>query len=136
VYPHGGGWKDALTIRQGYELNYKLIALPVEKHHGTLAPEHSFLQVQADNVIVSALKKSEDANALTLRFYEWAGKSGDVVLNLPTAAQSASETDLMEKPAGSLAVGNGKVIVPTKPYEIKTIQVQFAGMPKTTAEHP
>ena len=24
VYPHGGGWKDALTIRQGYELNYKL----------------------------------------------------------------------------------------------------------------
>jgi alpha-mannosidase len=135
LYPHGGGWKDALTIRQGYELNYKLIAVRVDKHQGALAPEHSFLQVQAGNVIVSALKKSEDANALTLRFYEWAGKSGDVILNLPTAVQSASETDLMEKPVNSLPVANGRVIVPTKPYEIKTIQVQFAGMPKT-AEQP
>ncbi len=26
LYPHGGGWKDALTIRRGYELNYKLTA--------------------------------------------------------------------------------------------------------------
>jgi alpha-mannosidase len=42
LYPHGGGWKEALTIRRGYELNYKLISLPFEKHEGALAPEHSF----------------------------------------------------------------------------------------------
>ncbi len=37
LYPHGGGWKDALTIRRGYELNYKLIPLPSGKHQGALA---------------------------------------------------------------------------------------------------
>ena len=128
LYPHGGNWKEALTIRQGYELNYHLLALPVGIHQGTNAPVQSFVQVLSDNIIVTALKKSEDENALTLRFYEWAGKGGDVRIGLPSGAQSASETDLMEKPSGSLSVADGKVVVPTKPYEIKTIQVKFSGM--------
>ena len=51
LYPHGGGWKDALTVRRGYELNYKLISLPIEKHQGSLAAEHSFLQAQQDNIL-------------------------------------------------------------------------------------
>jgi alpha-mannosidase len=80
LYPHGGGWKEALTVRRGYELNYKLLSLPVEKHQGALAPEHSFLQVPSDNVIVTAVKKAEDENAVVVRFYEWAGKQGDVTL--------------------------------------------------------
>jgi alpha-mannosidase len=135
VYPHSGGWKEALTIRQGYELNYKLISLPVGAHQGALAPEYSFLQVQSDNVIVTAMKKTEDANALTLRFYEWAGKAGDVTLQLPAGAESASETDLMERPTGPLSLASGKVSVPTKPFEIKTIRVQFSGTPNpATAE--
>jgi alpha-mannosidase len=130
LYPHGGGWKEALTIRRGYELNYKLIALPFGKHQGALAPEHSFVQVQADNVIVTALKKAEDENALVLRYYEWAGRQREVTVQLPAGAQSASETNLMEKPTSNLQVSGGEVKVPTKPYEIKTIKVQFSGMPQ------
>jgi len=131
LYAHGGGWKDALTIRRGYELNYKLISLPFGEHQGSLPPEHSFLQVQSDNVIVTALKKAEDDNALVLRFYEWAGKQGNVTVQLPAEAKSASETDLMEKPLGNLSMSNGAVTVPTKPYEIKTVRVEFSGMPQT-----
>ena len=133
LYPHGGGWKDALTIRRGYELNYKLLSFPFGKHDGALAPEHSFLQVQPDNVIVTALKRAEDENSLVLRFYEWAGKEGTVTIQLPPGAESAVETDLMEKPTGSLPVRNGAVIILTKPYEIKTIKVQFASLPQTAA---
>ena len=126
LYPHGGGWKDALTIRRGYELNYKLISMHVEKHEGTLPAEHSFVGTPDQNIIVSALKKAEDDNALVLRFYEWAGKTGDVKLQLPPGSVSASETDLMEKPIGTVSLVNNEVQVPTKPYEIKTIKVQFA----------
>jgi len=133
LYPHGAGWKEALTVRRGYELNYQLISLPVEKHQGALAPEHSFLEVQSDNVIVTALKKAEDENALILRFYEWAGKAGEVTLKLAAGAESAVETNLMEKPIGNLSVSDGVVQVPTKPYEIKTIRVQLPGIRQTVA---
>jgi len=132
LYPHGGGWKDALTVRRGYELNYKLIPLPFGKHQGSLAPEHSFVQAQPDNVIVTALKRAEDENALVLRFYEWAGKEGEVTIQLPPGAESAMEINLMERADGNVSVHNGAVSVHTKPYEIKTIKVQFSSLPRMT----
>jgi alpha-mannosidase len=136
LYPHGGGWKDAMTVRRGYELNYKLISLPVEKHSGTLPAEHSFVEVQPDNVIVSAMKKAEDEDGLVVRFYEWAGKQGDVRFELPAGAQSASETDMMEKPIGEIPLQNGRITVSTKPYEIRTIKVRFSAETKMTAARP
>ncbi len=136
LYPHGGGWKDALTVWRGYELNYKLMARSIEKHQGSLAPQHSFLQAQQDNIIVTALKKAEDDNALVVRFYEWAGKDSDVTLQLPPGAQSAVETNLMEKPTGSVSLHDGKVSLHTKPYEIKTIKVMFSSLPQMTASKP
>ena len=135
LYPHAGDWKQALTVRQGYELNYKLIALPAEKHQGALPPEHSFMQVTAENVVISAVKKAEDQNALVVRFYEWAGKQGDVSLQLPPGAESATETDLMEKRTGPVALSGNTLKVATKPYEIKTVEVKFSN-PQPAAAKP
>jgi len=126
LYPHAGNWRDAQTVRRGYELNYKLRALPSLKHAGSLPSEHSFVQVEADNVVLTALKKSEDDASLLLRFYEWAGKTSNVIIHLPEGAQSASETDLLEKPIADLAFHENNVTVPTKPYEIKTVKIKFA----------
>ena len=50
------------------------------------------------------MKKAEDENALVVRFYEWAGKQARLTLQLPPGAESATETDLMEKPTGSLSL--------------------------------
>jgi alpha-mannosidase len=126
LYAHEGSWRAAQTVRRGYELNYKLTAVQTQKHGGALPGEHSFVRLDADNVVLTAIKKSEDDDSLVLRFYEWAGKEGDVTLQLPADAQTASETDLMEKSIGDLAVRNGAVTVHTKPYEIKTLKVRLA----------
>ncbi len=126
MYAHPGTWKEAETVRRGYELNYDLLAMQAAKHPGTLKDEHSFLQVQPENVVLTAVKKAEDDGSLILRFYEWAGKESDVKIVLPPGAQSASETDLMERPIRDLALQGGTVTVHTKPYEIKTIRVRFA----------
>ena len=126
LYPHGGTWRDGLTVRRGYELNYKLVSMPAEKHQGRLPAEHSFVEVQPEDLVLTAMKRAEDGSGLVLRFYEWAGKEVDAKLVLPGGAESASETDLMERTMGPLPVQNGAVTVDTKPYEIKTIKVQFA----------
>jgi alpha-mannosidase len=126
LYPHGGSWRDALTVRQGYELNYPLLTRQMEKHDGDLKDEFSFLGVGQDNVVVTAMKRAEKEDAVIVRFYEWAGKESDVKLNLPAGADDASETDLMERPIGELSVSRGFVSVHTKPYEIKTVRVHFA----------
>jgi alpha-mannosidase len=125
LYPHAGTWREAQTVRRGFELNYPLCMLPVEKHEGALPAVYSFVQIQPDNVVLTAVKKAEDDDALVLRFYEWSGKESDVTLQVPSDARSASDTDLMEKPLATLPLEEGKITVHTKPYEIKTVKVSF-----------
>jgi alpha-mannosidase len=133
LYPHAGSWREAQTIRRGYELNYGLTSMQVSHHQGTLPPQHSFLQLRADNVVLTAVKNAEDNDGMVLRFYEWAGKEGDVTVQLPPSAKSASETDLMERATGALVIQNGSTTIHTKPYEIKTLKVRFAGVGGTGA---
>jgi alpha-mannosidase len=128
LLPHARGWKDGPTMQQAYDLNYPLIALATDEHAGELPAEHSFASTDAPNVVITAVKKAEDDGSVIFRFYEWAGKQTDVRLKLPRAAQSAEQTNLMEKPEAPLALeaGGTQVVAPTGPYEIKTVKVTFA----------
>jgi len=127
LYPHAGTWREAMTVRQGYEVNVPLLAVATTRHQGTLPPSQSFFATQEDNVVITAIKKDADDSSLIVRFYEWAGKKGDVHLSLPQAAQAAWQTNLMEVAPSPLSLdASGKVVVvPTNPYEIKTVKVQF-----------
>jgi alpha-mannosidase len=127
LYPHSGDWKQALTVRRGYEFNYPLRGFQVEAHDGSLPAQHSFAGITGDNVVLTALKKAEDSDALLLRFYEWAGKTGDVQVILPEGASRATLTNLMEKPDGaSLSLTKNQITVPVHPYEIVSVRVEFA----------
>ena len=128
LYPHAGDWKQALSVRRGYEFNYKLRASQVEAHEGNLPSQHSFVGIAGDNVVLTALKKAEDSDALLLRLYEWAGKTADVQISLPQGASAASLTDLMEKAeSAKLSVANNQVTIPVHPYEIVSVRVEFGG---------
>jgi len=126
LYPHTGSWKQALTVRRGYELNDPLKAEQVFSHTGSLPTEHSFVSVDNPNVVLTAVKKAEDSDALIFRMYEWAGEAAQVKLHIPPGATSAAETNLMEKPEGAaLSVTGDTITIPIKPYEILTIQATY-----------
>jgi len=126
LYPHTGSWKQALTVRRGYELNDPLKAEQVFPHTGTLPAEHSWVSVENPNVTLTAIKKAEDSDALIFRMYEWAGTASEVKLHIPPGATSATETNLMEKPEGAaLNLTGDTITVPIKPYEILTLQATY-----------
>ena len=129
LYPHAGDWKQALAERQGWSFNYKLKATQVKRHSGSLPATHSFIAVDPENVILTAVKKAEDDDALILRIYEWAGKDSAVKIHLPHGVLSAVQTNLMETPEGApLEMQNDTVIVDVKPYSINSIKVFFRGI--------
>jgi alpha-mannosidase len=126
LYPHAGTWKQALTVRRGYELNDPLTAQQVFPHTGSLPAEHSWASIENPNVTLTAIKKAEDSDALIFRMYEWAGTPTKVKLHIPPGATYAIETNLMEKPEGAhLNLSGDVVTVPIKPYEILTIQAIY-----------
>jgi len=127
LYPHSGNWKQALTVRRGYEFNYKLLATQVEAHTGTLRGVHSFVDINEPNVVLTAVKKTEDSDSLLLRFYEWAGKDGEVHITVPSRAAAAHLTNLMEHlEEKSLPITKaGQIAVPVHPYEIVSVRVDY-----------
>jgi alpha-mannosidase len=127
LYPHAGTWKDALTMRRGWEYDYPLQAVVTTAHTGSLPAEQSFTSVGPDNVILTAVKKAEDSNALIFRAYEWAGKETTAEFHIPPGATSATVTNLMEQPEGApLAIAGETVRAPIHPYEILTVRVDYA----------
>jgi alpha-mannosidase len=132
LYPHAGTWKDALTVRHGYEYNYPLTAVVTTAHAGALPAEHSFASVGPENVVLTAVKKAEDANGLIFRAYEWAGKESTVEFHVPAGATGATVTNMMETAEGEPLKVEGDVVkAPIHPYEILTIRVDYPnGGPK------
>jgi alpha-mannosidase len=129
LYPHAGTWKEARTERAGYEYNYRLKAMQVESHTGSLPAEHSYVSVAPENVVLTAVKKAEDDNGLIFRVFEWAGKQSEVTFTVPPGATAATETNLMEKTVGTpLPLSGDKVTIPIHPYEILSIRVDYPHM--------
>jgi alpha-mannosidase len=124
LFPHAGNWKDAGTVRRGYELNVPLIAVATHSHGGTLPPARSFIEFSAPNVVFTALKKAEDGESFLVRFYEFAGRETEVRFRTPMPVGKAVETDLMEQDERPLAFEGREVVVPTRPYEIKTVRIE------------
>jgi alpha-mannosidase len=85
------------------------------------------VEVKKKNVILTAMKKTEDGNGLLLRFYEWAGKAGDVELIIPPGATGATVTNLMEQPEGSPLpiLRTNQITVHIHPYEIVSVRVNY-----------
>jgi alpha-mannosidase len=127
LYPHVSDWKTALTVRHGYEYNYKLKAIQVAPHTGKLPIEYSFIAMDNKNLVLTAVKKAEDTNSLILHFYEWAGKDGAVTIHFPSGAQSAIFTNLMEKPEGiPIPIARtGEITVPVHPYAIMSVRIDY-----------
>jgi alpha-mannosidase len=126
LYPHAGTWKDALTVRHGYEYNYPLTAVVTTAHPGALPASHSFASVEPENVVLTAVKKAEDVNGLIFRVYEWAGKETTAKFHVPPGATGATVTNLMETPEGAPLTVTGDVVkAPIHSYEILTIRVDY-----------
>ncbi|MDR3792145.1 MAG: glycoside hydrolase family 38 C-terminal domain-containing protein [Terracidiphilus sp.] len=126
LYPHAGTWKEAGVVRKGWEYDYPLTATVTTAHAGTLSAAHSFISVEPENVVLTAVKKAEDAKGLILRVYEWAGKTGTIEFHVPAGAKSATVTNMSETPEGAgLELKDGVVKAPIHPYEILTVRVDY-----------
>ncbi|MDN4524082.1 alpha-mannosidase [Fictibacillus fluitans] len=95
ILPHTGGWESAGTIRAAHEVNQKCPTVVETYHQGRLPATHSFLSVDAPNVIVTALKKSEDGEGIVLRLYEAHQTETVASIHLP---ESEREVEVSFKP--------------------------------------
>ncbi|MEL6879806.1 MAG: alpha-mannosidase, partial [Cyanobacteria bacterium J06607_10] len=120
IYPHASSWQTARTAHHAKALNIPAIIhsqSTSQANISKLPPTHSFLEIHNSNIILSALKPSEDdSSQFIFRCYNTTEESSNLqttntlALSEPTAADS-SRINLLEQP------------MPEDPYQIKPWQI-------------
>lgn len=70
LVPHEGGWQKANPSRLALELNAPVLVLEESNHEGLLPRAYSGLEIDQENVLVSAVKRQEDGKGYVVRAYE------------------------------------------------------------------
>jgi alpha-mannosidase len=126
VYPHAGDWRAAGTVRRGIEFNQPLLAIRAGRHPGLGGHSRSFAAVDAPNVYVTALKRSEDSDARVLRLVEWHGQAGTATITFGQRMARVRLATMIEDPLRTLTLApDGRsVTLQLKPWEIVTLLVE------------
>jgi alpha-mannosidase len=85
------------------------------------APLAAPVLVDADNVIVEAVKPAEDIeNAYVVRLYEAERARTVTALTFPADVKKVVETNMLEEAIADVVLTDGVANVTFKPFEIKT----------------
>jgi alpha-mannosidase len=103
LVPHAGPMADARVPRRAWELNEPPLIHVESAHPGSRPGKGSLLAVEAENVLLTVLKKSEDGDDLIVRGYEADGKAVTTEISLPFCGK--------------------RFTVSFGPHEIKTLRV-------------
>ncbi len=123
LLPHSGDYRKGNVVRAGYELNVPLAVVPGSKDSGFL--KRPLVSVDAENVIVEAVKKAEDNNDIIIRLYECHGAGARTGISLGFGYKSVRLVNLMEEPVDDDAFDSKRMELVFRPYEIHTLRVEL-----------
>ncbi len=127
LLPHPGDLRAGGVVEAGYELNVPLRALPTTSHGGQQARQASFLRVDRPGVVIDAVKKAEDSDAMVVRLYEAWGQRGPVRLTCAAPVAEARRADLLERERERLEPDDdGSIPLRLRPFEIATLLLDLA----------
>ena len=117
LYPHGGTWRDAGTVREAYKLNLPAYAVD----HGAPGAGFSYTSVSPASVILETVKQAEDGDGVILRLYESENARTKTELTVPAGMTRAYSVDLLEQIEQELPIADGKLRFTMRPFEIRSI---------------
>lgn len=114
-----GTFADSDVVRQGYELNVK----PVVSKGAV--DRFSAVTVDKANVILDTMKPAEDGSGdIVLRLYEAKKAAAKAEVSLQFGAAKAYLCDMLENIIEEVPVTDGKIVLPFRAFEIKTVRVK------------
>ncbi len=108
LYPHVGDWRSDGTVAAAYALNRPLVMLTATETSTCNDDDHSETDVQlptttmftvdVDNVVIEAIKRSQDGEGIIVRLYEAFGNRVRARIHSTLPIADVVECDLLERP--------------------------------------
>lgn len=121
LYPHKGNWKEGGTVRKFGAAVGEALTVPLEKSGELL---QGWIKCDCDNVIVEAVKKSEDKDGIIVRVLEKYGRQSKTTVTIGTEITDVKECNLMEEVEGDVSHTSNSFTFTIRPHEIKTFKIK------------
>jgi alpha-mannosidase len=117
LVPHADGWRDAGIVAEAARFNAPIRWVADD------VPEAAFAALDDANLVLDAIKRAEDSDALVLRLYEAHGGRGTARVRVNAPFTSARRANLLEDDGEALEVDGDAIAIPYRPHEIVTVKV-------------
>ncbi|GHV64851.1 alpha-mannosidase [Spirochaetia bacterium] len=140
LLPFAGSFTASGVVRAGYELNDGAAVESSAQQSGGPATAggagYSLCRVDGEDVIIECVKAPEpresinnsagNSQKLIIRLYESLGGKTETVLHFSRELAAVQETDMLEGSGTVLPFDGKELKLEFKPFEIKTLRVQFS----------
>ena len=124
IFPHAGGWREAGTVREAYDLNVPLTAASAKGRNETGRDSAMLAASGSGHVNIEVLKAADDGNGVILRAYEAHGRRGPACIHTDLPCRAAYECDMLENNISAAEFHDGALSFGILPYEIKTFRIE------------
>ena len=133
IYSHKNGFEDSTQKYSEIYANPYMCITTDYRNKRSLDDSVSFCSISNDNVLVRAIKLSEDdSDSFIIRVNEAVGaEQKNVSLKMLGEIGEASLCTALEEPIKKLNVTNGRLRFNMKPFEVKTFKIKYASKAKT-----
>ena len=126
IIPHLGTWRSAKTYQQANQYNVPLKIVQTGKHTGELPKELTFITINPDNLIISAIKKAENNDSLIVRFYNILDEEVTAKIKAYKRIKRAKLVNLNEEINEKLKVtSEGTLNFPVGRKKVITVEILF-----------
>lgn len=133
IYSHKNGFEDSTQKYSEIYANPYMCITTDYRNKRSLDDSVSFCSISNDNVLVRAIKLSEDdSDSFIIRVNEAVGaEQKNVSLKMLGEIGEACLCTALEEPIKKLNVTNGRLRFNMKPFEVKTFKIKYASKAKT-----
>ena len=133
ILPHKGTWLEARVWQQAHQHNVPMLAVQTRlrqgyvgqagEHDGELPMEYSFVEISPPELIITAIKKAHDRDALIVRFFNITDENVHQARVKVQKATSARTVNLNEESGTDLVLDDdGSVTLDVPAKKIVTIE--------------
>jgi len=123
ICPYKGNWEEGDVYRYANQFNIKLRLNQVGISHGNLPPTMSFVKIEPEQLILSAIKKSSRDDNLIVRIFNPTEHTVTGTISFWRPIQNATVVNLNEKDISETNVNGNKISVTATKNKIVTLKI-------------
>jgi len=119
-----GDWHNSVHV--GKQMNQPLlpVILDVDEPRKGLPSDYSFAGVDAENLVITTIKKSEDENNIIMRLVDMQGKTVHAGIHWFGKINGVNTTNIIEEEDKPLIEKTDEIKLLIKPFSIETIRIK------------